>query len=440
MLSFRVFASMCHQLAPLSLVVLLSLNGCSDAEAPPAARPAGSAGTAVGPAASGEAHAGELVAGSVSARPPEGAGAGGLPAGPGDAGAEDASTGDAAAAKAGGLGGFSELVSTLSEPNGEFFSDNLISNETSYLQIASALAARPAGGVYLGVGPEQNFTYIALSRPSAAFLVDIRRDNLVHHLYYKALFVEAESRAHFLALLLGRPWEADGDPGSEGDIEAVIRHAERRASDEATVTATLERAQRRVEQAWGVALNAADRKSMELMARRFQERQLGLRFELHESSGRRYPSLRELLVQQDPGGVRRSFLANEASFRFVQQMQREHRIVPVVGDFAGDRAMPAIATLLREKGMEVSVFYVSNVEQYLLEPKVWSRWLRNVAALPVREDGVLVRAYLDQGRRHPRQMQGHRTATVSQRFADFTARQEKKPPRSFWEVVTEGAP
>ena len=402
-------------LAPTSLVVLLAANGCSDAAAPdpiraaPGAPPVMSAAPATSAAAAPTGtQAAEGIASAAAA--PEGAA---------------------------GLGKFSELVATLSEPSGEFFSDNLISNETSYLQVAGELAARPAGGVYLGVGPEQNFTYIALARPSAAFILDIRRDNLIQQLHYKALFVEARSRSHFLALLLGRPWDAEGDPGPGADIEAVIAHAEKNPADEATLAATLTRVRRRIEEEWGVALNANDRKSLDLVAKRFHERQLDIRFELHEKSGRRYPKLRELFTQGDPKGAQRGFLASEEGFRFVQRMQKEHRVIPLVGDFGGDRAMPSLAALLREKGLAVSAFYVSNVEQYLLEPKVWEKWRRNVAALPAREDALFIRAYLDQGRRHPKQMEGHRTATVLSRFADFTARQEKKPYRSFWDVSTD---
>ena len=77
---------------------------------------------------------------------------------------------------------FGELVKKLSEPDAEFFSDNFISNETSYLQVAGALASHEKGGAYVGVGPEQNFTYIALLAPEMAYIVDIRRDNMVLHL------------------------------------------------------------------------------------------------------------------------------------------------------------------------------------------------------------------------------------------------------------------
>jgi hypothetical protein len=39
-------------------------------------------------------------------------------------------------------------------------------------------------GVYVGVGPYQNFTYISALDPDIAFVVDIRRKNLLHHLLY----------------------------------------------------------------------------------------------------------------------------------------------------------------------------------------------------------------------------------------------------------------
>jgi len=340
--------------------------------------------------------------------------------------------------EAAGLGRFADLVATLSEPDGEFFSDNLISNETSYLQVAAQLAARPAGGAYLGVGPEQSFTYIALSRPEVAFIVDIRRGNMLEHLYYRALFDEAEGRAHFLALLLGRPYDVAGAPGADAGVDAVIAHAERRPPDERTFAAAFERACRRIEGAFGVRLDAGDRKTMELVARGFLDKQLALRFELNETNGRRYPTLRELLTQADPEGVQRGYLATEEAFRFVQTMQREGRIIPVVGDFAGDRAMPGIAARLRERGLKVSTFYVSNVEQYLLEPRVWEKWVRNVTALPSDDGSLFIRAYLDQGKRHPKQMKGHRTATVLQRIADLKVRYEKAP-RSFFAISTDGA-
>ena len=335
---------------------------------------------------------------------------------------------------------FRDLVNGMSEPDADFFSDNYVSNETSYLQVAGALArAAVPGGAYLGVGPEQNFTYIALTRPSVAFIVDIRRGNMLLHLLYKSIFDEATSRAHFLALLVGRPYDAAGDPGAAAGIEAVIAHAERRSPDEATFAASHARQIERIESAYGVRLDANDKKTLELTHRAFFRGQLDLRFELHAKNGRSYPPLRDLLAAPDPSGERLGFLAAEESFRFVQRMQREHRIIPLVGDFAGDRAMPAVAAYLQDRKIVVSAFYVSNVEQYLLEPKIWAKWMRNVSAMPIDDErSLFIRCYLDQGKRHPRQMKGHRTATVLSRIAELETRQAKKPYASFWAVATEG--
>src|SRR5947208_349983 len=84
---------------------------------------------------------------------------------------------------------FWRLSTDSSEPGGYFRSDNLTSNEQLFQQVIPALVARTKpGGVYLGVGPEQNFTYMAAVRPALAIIFDIRRGNLLLQLMYKGLF------------------------------------------------------------------------------------------------------------------------------------------------------------------------------------------------------------------------------------------------------------
>ena len=61
-----------------------------------------------------------------------------------------------------------------------------------------------ARGVYLGVAPDQNFTYIVALKPSIAFIVDIRHQNAMQHLLFKALIAMSATRAEFLARLLSR--------------------------------------------------------------------------------------------------------------------------------------------------------------------------------------------------------------------------------------------
>src|SRR5580765_3704418 len=100
---------------------------------------------------------------------------------------------------------FWTLLTRLSEPGGSFRSDNLLSNELRHQFVIPELAqtATP-GGAYIGVGPEQNFTYIAALHPSIAFIVDIRRGNLQLHLMYKALFELSADRAEFVSRLFSR--------------------------------------------------------------------------------------------------------------------------------------------------------------------------------------------------------------------------------------------
>src|SRR5262249_7056079 len=90
---------------------------------------------------------------------------------------------------------FWRLVTDFSEAGGAFQRE-FMSNEDSVQFVIPALKQTTRrNGVYLGVGPEQNFTYIAALRPRIAFVVDIRRDNMIEHLMYKALFELATDRA-----------------------------------------------------------------------------------------------------------------------------------------------------------------------------------------------------------------------------------------------------
>src|SRR4026209_940959 len=101
---------------------------------------------------------------------------------------------------------FWQLSSESSEQDRYFRSDNLLSNELNFQYvIPELLKTAQQGRVYMGVGPEQNFTYIAAIKPAMAFIVDIRRGNLDLHLMYKALFELSKDRAEFVGLLFSRP-------------------------------------------------------------------------------------------------------------------------------------------------------------------------------------------------------------------------------------------
>ena len=102
---------------------------------------------------------------------------------------------------------FWQMICDSSEPDGYFSSNNYLSNENTFQRVIPALKAaiRP-GGVYIGVGPEQNFTYIAALEPRISFIIDIRRDNLLQHLLFKSLFGRARNRIDYLCEFFGKPF------------------------------------------------------------------------------------------------------------------------------------------------------------------------------------------------------------------------------------------
>jgi len=105
------------------------------------------------------------------------------------------------------------------------------------------------------------------------------------------------------------------------------------------------------------------------------------------------PSYKYLMTAKDSSGAQRSYLATEDNFRFVQNLQKKNLIVPLVGDFAGPKALRETARYLKSHEAAVSAFYVSNVEQYLLpDPMAAARFYANVEALPLNASSTFIRA------------------------------------------------
>ena len=114
---------------------------------------------------------------------------------------------------------FWQLIQNLSEPAGFFNSDNLVSNEDTFQDVIPELIRTvEPGGVYVGVGPDQNFTYIAAVNPSVAFIPDVRRGNLQLHLMYKALFALSADRVEFLSRLFSRRKPEGVAPDSSAQV------------------------------------------------------------------------------------------------------------------------------------------------------------------------------------------------------------------------------
>ena len=288
-------------------------------------------------------------------------------------------------------GAFWSLIVELSEPDGFFTDENYVSNELGLQRLLPGLEQMfEPGGVYVGVGPEQNFSYVAALRPRIAFIVDIRRQNAMEHLMYKALFELADNRADFVSLLFSRP----RPPGLDADSTAERLLVDYRAApaDRALFEATLASILGVLVERHGFALNDADRASITKVFTAFYEGGPAIQY-VYEGTDEWHPNYVQLMDLKDASGTNWSYLGSEQRFQRVRSMQRSNLIVPVVGDFAGPKTLRAIGEYVRKQGDTIDVFYVSNVEPYLFRGDVWRPFYDSVATLPVSDDALFIRTF-----------------------------------------------
>lgn len=326
----------------------------------------------------------------------------------------------------------SELVEELSEEGGYFDTDNLISNETAYVQVVEDL--EPTGGVYIGVGPEQNFHYIGRLRPSWAFIVDVRRDNMLHHLLLNALLAEAETPAEYLCGLFSRNCEL---PPRFEDFQALVAAVDASTPEEDLFRRNLKSVFDHVENRLELPLSEDERRAIELIYRAYFEEQLSLRFRSH---GRRpmphHPTYRRLLTAEGLSGSLGHFLSRPDDYAFVRELAASGRLVPVVGDFAGEHALRRIGRFVEEQGETVTTFYVSNVEFYLIRNGLFPTYVDNVRALPLADSAQFIRAYFSYGYPHPEALPGYRSTLVRQKMERFLELYDDGAFLNYWDVAT----
>lgn len=287
---------------------------------------------------------------------------------------------------------FWRMFTGFSEPSGYFQSDNLVSNERTFPRILPDLARRHSGlGAYVGVGPEQNFSYIAAVRPRIAFIVDIRRQNAILHLLYKALFEMAPNRAEFLSRLLSR--ERPRGLDSRSSVRDIFEAFARSPPSPRRFAENLKDVKNRLLRKRRFALGDQDLEGLEYVHRAFFEEGPELQYSFGSSRrGRPFPTFADLMTAADESGVPRSFLATEENYETVRDLQRRNLVIPVVGNFVGPKALKSVGAYLASRGFTVTVFYTSNVEMYLFRGEDWRGFYDNVALLPADPRSALVRS------------------------------------------------
>jgi hypothetical protein len=277
---------------------------------------------------------------------------------------------------------FWRLSMEWSEPNGYFRSENLTSNELLFQHVLTDLVARTRpGDVYLGVGPEQNYTYIAAVKPSMAVIFDIRRGNLHVQLMYKALFELAADRVEFVSLLFAKP--RPSGLGSKSTVVNIFSAYARSPRSEALYTETLKAIKNHLTKTHALPLSAEDLDGIEYVYHAF----FWSGFAVRPS-----PTYADLMMATDEAGAYKSYLASEERFAVMKNLESKNLVIPVVGDFGGPKSIRAVAAYLKAHGATVSTFYLSNVEQYLEQDRKWNLFCRNVASLPLDRSSTFIRS------------------------------------------------
>jgi hypothetical protein len=293
---------------------------------------------------------------------------------------------------------FWQIINDFSEPGGYFRSENLLSNESGYQSIIPSLRKTVSpGGVYLGVGPEQNFTYIVALDPKMAFIVDIRRQNMLEQLFYKALMETAADRAEFVARLFSRPRrQLSADTRPAALLGAYESEQGSPSLLETNVTGVIEY----LEEKKGFRLSGEDEAAIRHVAQAFFESGPNLSYTFTGGYGgfMGMPTYSDLVTESDGVSKNWNFLATEDQFKAIQHLQKNNLIVPLVGDFAGPKAIRSVARYVEEHGTTVRAFYTSNVEQYLFQDdNNWRRFYENVSVLPLDSASTFIRYVLNAG-------------------------------------------
>jgi hypothetical protein len=301
---------------------------------------------------------------------------------------------------------FWNLSKDSSEDDGFFRSDNLLSNETSFQYVIPELLKRAKQGrVYLGVGPEQNFTYMAALKPAMAIIIDIRHGNLDVHLMYKALFELSKDRSDFVSRLFSRK-PASGLSTKSTASEIFNAYLTADGSKE-MYEENLKAIEDLLTKKHRFPLTPGDMEGIRWALGNYY--QFGPSINYNSSLSVNVPpaivgttasyrggnngvTYASLMTADDGNGQNRSYLATEENFALIKDLQSRNLVVPVVGDFGGDKAIRAVARYLKGMDATVSAFYLSNVEQFLVQDGKWNTFCSSVATLPLDESSYFIRS------------------------------------------------
>jgi hypothetical protein len=297
---------------------------------------------------------------------------------------------------------FWRIFTEFSEAGGNYPYENFVTNEETIQDVMPVLTkVTKPGGVYLGVGPEQNFTYISGLKPKMAFIFDIRRQNAIELLMYKAIFEMSPTRADFVSHLFSLKTTEKVPPTARAS--GLFLAFDGLKGDKAYYSENLAAIKANLSK-HAFALSKDDLQKIEYIYDVFFRAgpEIDYKFGSAFPAGMApAPNYIQAMTDTDADKKAWSFLASEENYQVVRDLQMKNLLIPIVGDFSGPTAVRKVGDYIRQRNGLVSAFYVSNVEYYLGGPGTaeqapggeasLQRFYQNVAALPIDSSSFFIR-------------------------------------------------
>ena len=257
----------------------------------------------------------------------------------------------------------------------------------------------------------------------------------------KELFAASKDRKDYLAQLFARPPPPGIQLSSDANALKLLDLFEGLAPNQAFFEETIEKLWQSIRSKFPRLVKDRDRITIERIARSFHYKGLDIAYEI---PGRPelnfFPSWGSLLVETDRAGRLGHYLNSQESFLFLKKLQQENRLIPVVGNLAGSKAVQGVAAEVKRRGLTVSILYLSNVEFYLFRNGTLSRFIENLSFLPIDNGSIVIRSYFNQltGYResHPDSVAGHLSVSLVQRIQSFLMNARSQPYTDYWDLVT----
>jgi hypothetical protein len=243
---------------------------------------------------------------------------------------------------------------------------------------------------------------------------------------YKVIIELSEDRAEFLSLLFSR--HRPQGLNTESTPAELFEAYEKAVPDHALFEQNLRRIIKRLTVDHGFGLSVSDRGDIEYIYSAFFSHGPDIAYSAEPA----VPTYTQLMLATDKNGDNHSFLASEANFGIIQKLQNGNLIVPIIGDFAGSKAIRAVAIYLKEHDTLVNAFYTSNVEQYLFLHGNWTKFYRNVAELPVGPESKFIR-WIPKGTRYATALK--RNLNALSPIAEFMKAFDNGDIRNYREVL-----